>query len=234
MAQTLLHVKPDEVHIWKYKMTNWKQGFLSLLSEDEKLRWLRFHSESSQRRFAQAHAFLRLVLERYIGKPAAEICFKKVSNEKPQLNMDENPSLHFNLSYRDEYALLAVSKTNLIGVDIESIKKIDHISSFIGPYFSYEEKQKVLAYRNKYDRLAMVFSIWVMKEALIKARSTGFSESLTQYNLCPFLEQPECVPDFDVPNTWHIARFQVADNYKAACAVRTGQVHFKMFEYGHD
>jgi 4'-phosphopantetheinyl transferase len=233
MTQTLLRIEPNEVHIWKYKMTNWKRGFLSLLSEDEKLRWLRFQSGDSQMRFAKAHAFVRLVLERYIGVPAAEIQITRGQNKKPELNMGD-PPLHFNLSYRDDYALLAISTNEVVGVDIESVKKIDHISSFIGSYFSYEEKQKVLSYRNKYDRLAMVFSIWVMKEALVKAKSTGLSESLTHYNLCPFLEQPECVPEFDTPNTWHIARFQVADNYKAACAVRTNQAHFKMFEYQHD
>jgi 4'-phosphopantetheinyl transferase len=234
MTRTLPRINPHEVHIWKYRMASWKRGFLSILSEEEKLRWLRFHSEDSQKRFAQAHAFVRLVLERYTGIPAAELKISRAHKDKPQLDLDGDTPLHFNLSYRDDYALLAISTHNLLGVDIESVKKIDHISSFIGAYFSYEEKQKVLGYRNLYDRLAMVFSIWVMKEALLKAKATGLSESLTQYNLCPFLEQTECVPDFDTPNTWHIARFQVADNYKAACAVRTKQANFKMFEYGHD
>jgi 4'-phosphopantetheinyl transferase len=234
MTRTQLSINPDDVHIWKYRMTIWKRGFLSVLSEEEKLRWMRFHSEDSQRRYAQAHAFVRFVLERYTGTPAAELKITRGHNKKPQLDMSLGTPLHFNLSYRDDYALLAISTHNPVGVDIESVKKIDHISSFIGAYFSYEEKQKVLGFKNLYDRLAMVFSIWVMKEALIKAKSTGLSESLTQYNLCPFLEQPECVPDFDTPNTWHIARFQVADNYKAACAVRSPQANFKMFEYGHD
>ena len=232
MGNPLLNIQSSDVHIWKYKMNNWKKGSLSILSEEEKCRWVRFHSEESRRRFAQAHVFLRQVLERYTGIPAARIEITQGLNEKPQLK-GEDPPFYFNLSYRNDYALVAIALNYFIGVDIESVKKIDHVSLFIDTYFSYEEKQKVLGYKNKYDRLAMMFSIWVMKEAYIKARSTGLSESIAQYNFCPFLENPECVPDFD-SNTWHIAQFQVADDYKAACAVQAGQAHFKMYEYNSD
>jgi 4'-phosphopantetheinyl transferase len=234
MDKTLQIVKPEEVHIWKYKISNWRRGYLALLSEEEKDRWLRFQTEESQKRFAHAHAFLRMVLERYTGTQAAQIEIITSCNGRPQLKNNLDPPIYFNLSYRDDYAVVAVSLNNLVGVDIESVKNIGHISSFINAHFSYEEKQKVLSYKNLWDRLAMVFTIWVMKEAVVKAKSTGLSEPMKEINLCQFLDKTECVPDFDPPNIWHVARFQVADNYKAACAVRSSQATLKLFEYGVD
>lgn len=233
----LLHPSPireDEVHIWKFRFQGWKKRYLSVLSEDEKSRWLRYTLDEQGNRYAMAHAFLRNVLEHYTGIPAAEIEITQGINEKPRLHYSGYPKLYFNLSYRDEYALVAISTNDHIGIDIETVKNVGHLSSFMGTFFSYEERQKILALHSLCDRLAMLFTIWVMKEALVKAEAKGISTSLSQFNLCPFLMQPEFVPDFDTPNIWHIAQIRVADNYKAACAVRSGNIYFKFFDYGYD
>jgi 4'-phosphopantetheinyl transferase len=234
MQLTLSPIKEDEVHIWRYKFKGWQKGCLSVLSEEEKYRWLKFALDEHGKRYAMAHAFLRKVLERYAGIPAEKINIAQSLNKKPQLKHAGDPPLYFNLSYRDEYALVAISTNPNIGIDIETVKNVGHISSFMGTFFSYEERQKILQLRSLCDRLALLFTIWVMKEALVKAKANGISEAMSQYNLCPFLNHPECVPDFDIPNTWHIAQIRVADNYKAACAVQSGNIYLKNFEYGSD
>ena len=234
MDLTLPLIQKNEVHIWKCKFKGWQKGCLSILSEEEKTRWLRFALEEQGMRYAMAHVFLRNILERYTQIPAAEIKIVQGLNKKPQLKSVSHPRLNFNLSYRNEYALLALSTNSYIGIDIESVKNIGHISSFIGTFFSHEEKEKVLSFTSLCDRLATLFTIWVMKEALVKANANGISEAVSQYNLCPFLNQPECVPDFDINNTWHIEQIRIADNYKAACAVRAGNTYLKNFEYGLD
>lgn len=227
-------IQKNEVHIWKCKFKGWQKGCLSILSEEEKSRWLRFALEEQGMRYAKAHVFLRKILERYTHIPAAEIKIQQGINQKPQLKSVSHPRLNFNLSYRNEYALIAISTNPYIGIDIESVKDVGHISSFLGTFFSHEEKERVLELTSLYDRLAMLFTIWVMKEALVKANAHGISEAISQYNLCPFLSQPECVPDFDRNNTWHIAQIRVADNYKAACAVRARNIYLKKFEYDID
>jgi len=221
----------NEVHVWKCKISGWRRGYLALLSDRERDQALRYSSNENRNRYAMAHAFLRTLLEHYLGTPATQIEIIQDNNKKPRLKSESQPPIYFNLSYRGEYSLVAISGTSFIGVDVESIKEVEHISSFMSSYFSHEEKQKVLAIKNSQDRLAMLFTLWVMKEALVKALSTGISESSIHYNICPFLQQSECIPDFDSSNTWHIERINIGDYYKAACAIRASNTQFKFFEY---
>jgi 4'-phosphopantetheinyl transferase len=230
MITPILPLKSGEVHVWRCKLSVWRRGCLSLLSIEEKEQWLRFISDDDRRRYALAHASLRIILERYTKIPADQIEFTKGLHGKPQLKTVTAPPVYFNLSYRNEYALVAVSLTNFIGVDVESTKDVDLLPSFVDDYFAAEEKQKVLEFEDELDRLDMLSTLWAMKEALVKAKSTGVAESLNQYDLSPFLNKPKSKPHFDGPNTWHIQQIAVADNYKAACAVRCEKARFKIFD----
>jgi 4'-phosphopantetheinyl transferase len=224
-----------EVHIWKYRMgkSNGISGKgLKVLSDEERYKLNRFVFEENKKIYVLSHLFLREILSRYTGMPADEIQIIAGPNKKPFLKETHTQyPVHFNLSYRQDHALLAISAIPLIGVDIEKIKDIGHIYSFAESYFSPEELKKIFVYKKKEEKLSVLFTIWTMKEALIKSLNAGFTEPLVRYDLSPFLNCPVNIPDFDEPNTWHISQIDVDKNYKAAYAVRCNQVNLKVFDY---
>lgn len=226
----------DELHLWKkYGLSNSSlhtSDHKAILSPEEQERTKRFLCKKDRIRYQSAHLFLREVLSRYIYIPPEDIQFVSGLNGKPFLKDGQFPhSVYFNLSYRKNCALLGISNTGHLGIDIEKISDIDHIPTFAVNYFSFEEQQRIFGKEKKAEQLASLFTFWTMKEALIKSLGMGFSVPLTEYNLCPFLNQPLNNPDFDRSNNWNISTVFVDDNYKAAYAIRSGQVDIKFYEY---
>jgi len=84
---------------------------------------------------------------------------------KPYL--DGNP-FYFNVSHTQDYAFIGISQTP-IGVDIEKVLEERVISDT--PLMSESEHQVI---KNAPDKADAFFSFWCAKEALLKARGTGF------------------------------------------------------------
>jgi len=226
-----------EVHLWKYELKEFpaKFSFPKLLSQDELARSQHFIRHEDGKRFAWVHAFQRDVLSRYLHLPSNEIQFAMGPNKKPILKTRAaKPAIHFNLSYRNKYALLAISSKASIGVDIEEVGSIPDFTAFVSDYFSREEQQIILEKKTKEEQLSLLFTLWTMKEALLKSLSIGVKGTFATYNLCPFLQQSSGVLSLGKQRAWNISPVSIAESYKAAFAVAANQVHFKMFEYGKD
>ncbi len=67
---------------------------------------------------------MRWVLSRYLGRPADDLRITAASGGKPYLDMP-GPRLEFNLSHSRHIALLAVSASHAVGIDVESHRTID-------------------------------------------------------------------------------------------------------------
>lgn len=66
------------------------------------------------------------ILSRYLGIPADSIRIERDSSGKPHL-ANEQARLHFNLSHCRDLALLAVSGTHPVGIDVEQTRNIDNL-----------------------------------------------------------------------------------------------------------
>ena len=128
-----------------------------LLSQEEIHQCEKYRAQDKQ----ESALITKEALRHFIGNRTV----LRDSYGKPYL--DGNP-FYFNVSHTQGYALIGISKTP-IGVDIEKILKERVISNT--PLMSESEHQSI---KDSPDEVDAFFSFWCAKEALLKARGTGF------------------------------------------------------------
>jgi 4'-phosphopantetheinyl transferase len=78
--------------------------------------------------------------------------------------------LHFNLSHSGDYGLIGVRFDKPIGVDIEKVIPTFDYKSVMQSFY-HSEQRTIIESESPLD---MFYQFWVAKEALLKARGTGF------------------------------------------------------------
>ncbi|MEC5385438.1 4'-phosphopantetheinyl transferase superfamily protein [Uliginosibacterium sp. H3] len=139
---------------------------LAILNKDEQDRHNWYNHPTSARRFALTRAALRQRLAERTGGEATALRFEYGPHGKPALRASQ---LRFNVAHSGQYALIAISTTHDVGIDIErhaSTAPLDTLSSSI---FSDEERAWCAG------DSARFYALWCGKEAMIKADGTGFS-----------------------------------------------------------
>jgi len=92
----------------------------SCLSEDEVARASRFKFERDRIRWTRARSSLRLILSRYAGDDPEKLCFAYGERGKPAL--PPVTGIQFNLSHSGDWAMIAVTRSIPVGVDLEHIR----------------------------------------------------------------------------------------------------------------
>jgi 4'-phosphopantetheinyl transferase len=103
------------VDVWTISLDDSNQ---KLLSEDEAVRAARFHFEQDRLRWTAARSALRLVLAKYLTVSAEALVLTKGAHGKPAVD-----GVEFNISHSHGWAMIAVSKTAPVGVDLEQIRE---------------------------------------------------------------------------------------------------------------
>ena len=97
-------------------------SYWPLLSEEEQARASRFVRDMHRRRFVIAHGALRIILAGYVDtEPRVARLRERASTASRRCaDRDAEPSaVEFNLSHSDDLALVAVTRTRAVGVDLE-------------------------------------------------------------------------------------------------------------------
>jgi 4'-phosphopantetheinyl transferase len=94
------------------------EPFEALLSAEEQARAARFRFERDRFRWSHAHSALRAVLSRCVNTPPLELTFDLGPHGKPSTH-----GVEFNLSHAGGWAMIAVSASAPVGVDIEAIRE---------------------------------------------------------------------------------------------------------------
>lgn len=117
---------------------------------------------------------LRKVLARYTNLPPEMVEFLRTDKGKPYLPRSD---IHFSLSHSGHWALLAVAKAELIGIDIEAISAARDLMGIAESYYHPHEfaRLQTLASEAQNDYF---YRLWTLKEAFFKAIGTGISAGL--------------------------------------------------------
>jgi 4'-phosphopantetheinyl transferase len=160
------------VHLWVIDLEHISKMDRLVLSKEEKERADRFIVVEPQRNYMACRAALRLVLSHYLRITPESICFTYNDSGKPFIDSSLNKQLlQFNLSHNDTVCCIAVTAAQNVGVDIENL---------LGPPLEdamdiFLSKKEVLSLsNNNKDRLVSLYHLWTQKEALLKAKGTGF------------------------------------------------------------
>ena len=129
----------NEVHIWRARLdvdASVREQLSDVLSPVENERITRFAFARDRNRVAVARAILRHLLGGYLGELLHDVLFETRANGKPTLAATARiPSLRFNLSHSDGFALFAFCFEHEVGIDIEKVRPEVSLEGIENRYF---------------------------------------------------------------------------------------------------
>lgn len=213
-------------HCWRARLGPVSPAALASLSAVEQVRYGRFLAAGPAQAYAAAHVFLRAVLGHYAGQPSAAVALSVDARQKPKLASDY--PLWFNLSYRAEWALLAVSNQCEVGVDLESIRPVAGAAALVDYLFSPAERA-VLRIAGRSAWRPLFYAIWTRKEAWAKLSGMGLALPFAGFSVA---QQRGAVVSWRVPGPGQLQGFAVNEGHAGAlaCAAPTA-VNWQHFEF---
>jgi len=178
-----LELPSETVHLWYMSVTDTRillDNHLSVLDEEEKYRANQFHFERDRTRFILARGSLRSLLARYTGSDPALIRFKQNRYGKPFLQHPHSP-VQFNITHSAGCIVHAIAYGTELGVDVEFVRNSAGLAS-VASYFAPGE-QAWLGAADAREHDVRFFTLWVCKEAYIKALGRGLSKSLDSFEI---------------------------------------------------
>lgn len=169
-------LKKNAVHLWLLDIDQFTAPHYTraeqMMSSDERDRAQKFIRGKDE--YVASRWLLRKVLARYIGVTPDEVSFLRTDKGKPYL---PHSDIHFNLSHSSHWALLAVGRIELIGVDIEAIRTTRDLPGIAESYYHPEEYSRLRELENA-AQTDYFYRLWTLKEAFLKAIGTGISAGL--------------------------------------------------------
>lgn len=176
----ILPIAVGHLHLWRFRLDlplPVVDALRSLLAADELQRSKRLLITEKQRQFIVARAGLRKILGCYLNENPAKLLFSYGQHGKPAL-LNEADTLYFNLAHSADWALLAVTQTGEVGVDIEQLDPTLDYSSLASRYFSQPDIERIDSVTAE-RKLRTFYRLWTLKESRLKQVGGGFS-SLTE------------------------------------------------------
>lgn len=120
---------------------------------------------------ADAHQALAVILAAYLGLPPGHLTIARPPGGKPVLE-GVDPAIDFNLSHTRGIALLALTGSGQVGVDVEAQRRLDNPLRLARRVLSGDELS-VLEGLHGAQRLARFLDLWTRMEARQKALGRG-------------------------------------------------------------
>jgi 4'-phosphopantetheinyl transferase len=174
---------PDsEIHVWATTLAVPSDKLAALaatLSPDETERAHKFKFERHRNRFIAARGALRGILGPYLRAHPADLRFIYSANGKPALAENfAGAGIHFNLAHSEDLGLVAVTRVDRIGVDVEGVRPVKDVEYLVARFFSERENETFKKVPDN-EKPAAFFNLWTRKEALLKATGEGITRSLS-------------------------------------------------------
>lgn len=162
---------------------------------------------------------LRETLAAYLAISPDALRIERGAQGKPFL---ADHALHFNLSHSGRTLLIGVSRTQPLGVDIESSDRARPYRDIAHRYFTADEAAALSALSE--ERLRRSFlDLWSVKEAVLKAIGRGIAFGLNRVGFAldadgAVAELTHLAEEAGAPAQWHIVRLAPAPGVTGALA----------------
>jgi 4'-phosphopantetheinyl transferase len=169
------------IYVWLVELNTTHQDNVALrklLSERERQIADTFRFEQNRHRYIVAHGRLRQILSDCTGEHPKSLRFLMGRFGKPQLyGASHLQRIRFNLAHSGHLALLGVTLDADVGVDLEEIRPLHHLSLMANTWFSDREAAD-LAKLQGHEQIVGFYRCWTRKEALLKALGRGLSRQM--------------------------------------------------------
>ena len=139
----------------------------------------RYQSQCQREQFVLGRILLRLILSKYSNCSPSALNFHTDKHGKLFLCPHNQSSLFFNLSHSYNRLVIAVSKVQGLGVDIELMNENRAILKVAKRYFSPLEFQE-LCNLPRSLQTRRFYELWTLKESVLKAYGVGLSGHLSK------------------------------------------------------
>ncbi|MFG1810070.1 4'-phosphopantetheinyl transferase family protein [Streptomyces sp. NPDC049040] len=184
----------DEVEVWLVSDQHSERvlaGLFAVLDPDERRRAESCRSQDARRRFVVAHGAVRHIVARRLGVPAGEIRWRHGPHGKPELD-GRWAGAKVNLSHSGDVAMVAVTGSRRVGVDVQRVlPRLDAVA-MAERYFPRAEAGLVRAMPEVADRAGQFATLWARKEALVKAHGGRLTQGLRIPVTPPGRPRPGC------------------------------------------
>jgi 4'-phosphopantetheinyl transferase len=175
--QDHIHLEPNSIHLWGVKLDGSASCLTQCrewLNERERDRAARRVRTGDREQFVFAHGGLRAVLSRYLGVGPDLVGFDRSESGKPMLakELRDRSEITFNLSHAHGRALMAVSRAQEVGIDLELVRSDVPVENLSRRFFTQSEYTTIMQSAPE-QRAAIFFRYWVAKEAVLKAQGIG-------------------------------------------------------------
>ncbi len=203
----------------------------SHLTDQERARASAMAMPAQRQRFLTRRGLLRLILSRYLQTSPDQVQLAYGPQGKPLLCGQRHAGvpLHFNFTHSRDLALLAITRENEIGVDVEAIDTQRSIQGIARRYFHPREWQCIAAMPADIQPRAF-FDNWACKEAIVKAHGGGIMAGLGTFVIQGIAPQPGPRQVLDTQGRllpWTLRTLEVTDKtdhpFVAAVAMRGSQ-----------
>lgn len=181
-APTRPSVAENELHIWRISLTALHLSCFdsqAFLTAHEQRRAERLLSDLKRQQFVRTRSVLRFVLGCYLGCSPEQIVLSQEGAGKPVLNPD--CGLCFNLSHSDVSAVIAVTRDNPVGIDIESVDAKVDIEAVARRFFPAAFQLSLQGCQGLRKR-RMFFRQWTNIEAHLKQQGCGLATDLSKFD----------------------------------------------------
>ena len=163
------------IHVDLSPNTDHEREALAWLDQNERNRWNRFLVDRAKRQFALCRAALRANLCDRLGCANERLAFGTREFGKPFAIVGGAPSpASFNVSHSGTHGLIAFAPRGQLGVDVEERLPRGDLDGIAESVFGPRERS-AMAKLDGTRKMRLFFTLWTIKEALIKAIGTGFS-----------------------------------------------------------
>ncbi len=196
----------------------------ALLDESEQHRAARFVFDRDRQAFIATHALKRLMLAIETGVAATAWSFASAAGGKPYALPQHGVAPFFNLSHCDGLVACALSRDIALGVDVECSDR--HAPPAVAARFYAPEEQAWLATLEASEWQTGFFTLWTLKEALVKAAGAGLAQLLQDiaFHFDPlrvrFSGTLSATPAFGDSNDWRFEQGPVGVRHRFALAWR--------------
>lgn len=187
------------------------------LSPEETARAHGYADEKLRRRFVIARGASRRLLAAYSGTSPHTLLWRTGLHGKPSLG-GAGDTVRFNLSHCADLALLAVTDTRDVGVDVEAPNALSGAPAFARRFFPPHEAS-LLAAAPPPMRPVIRALLWTRKEACVKAAGGKLVEGLgipVALHGDPFTTAD---PLGHLPGEWTVTGLEPTESHVAAVAL---------------
>ena len=222
LLESRIELSDSKIHVFLLQLDLFDcSQLISYLSEDEVVRAEQLKVEEKKKQFIIVRGVCRKLLSHALNIDAKEIKFYYGEHKKPYIEEQyNNKSVEFNISHSGNYALVALTLYNKVGVDIEKINhKIDY--QYLSKRFFSEKENEELLCLTKGEQLDAFYRAWTRKESFIKATGKGIAFGLDRFSVS-LEDNVKCRIVIDsselINEQWYCYNVMNVENYKMALA----------------